>query len=212
MTQLEITQINLLGGDSLEPFAQQPGIAGERFQTGVIEFDQLSDVLVTTHKLGQTLAENHQLITSFAVFRALNICVLHVLITLFGMRFLPSLLPLIYCVVKGLQLAIEAVSCRLRQREQLLMRHLGVNNRIPKRFYLSLFVDEHTVQTLLDVVDDVRVLNVRHLGITVEGLERRQNLLGLVGEINDEGLVLAWEGAIEARERLHGFNTGYLLV
>ncbi|MCY1299583.1 hypothetical protein D9M70_491160 [compost metagenome] len=128
------------------------------------------------------------------------------------MGLFPGFLPLVDGVIQCLELAVEAVGGRLGQRVQLLVGDVQVDDAAAECFDLSLLVDEHAIQALLDVVDDVRVLDVRHLCIAVEGLERRQDLFGLVGEIDDEGLVLAGEGAVQPRQGLHRFHAGDLLV
>ena len=46
------------------------------------------------------------------------------------------------------------------------------------------------------------------LGRLVIGLERLQDLLGAVHEVEDVGRVLAGIGAVEARQRLHRLDAG----
>ena len=48
--------------------------------------------------------------------------------------------------------------------------------------------------------------------LLVVGLERLQDLLGLVHEVEDEGVFLARMGAVEPRERLHGLDACQPLV
>ena len=112
---------------------------------------------------------------------------------------LPGLFPLFDGIVERFQLAVETVGGRLGQRVKLLMSNISVHDGLAKSIHLCGLIDEHAIQALLDVIDDIWVLNIGHLSIAVEGLEGRQNLFCLVSEVNDVGFVFAWEGAIQPR-------------
>ncbi|MNO86707.1 hypothetical protein D3C76_781160 [compost metagenome] len=99
VAELQVAQIHLLGRDALQALAQQAGEAGEGLQARVVELHQLGDVLIHAHELAQALAEYHQLIARLAVFRALNVGILHVLLVALVMCLFPSLLPLVDGVI-----------------------------------------------------------------------------------------------------------------
>ncbi|MNO86708.1 hypothetical protein D3C76_781170 [compost metagenome] len=92
------------------------------------------------------------------------------------------------------------------------MSDVKIDDGIAEGFNFGLLVDEHAIQALLDVVDDVRILNVCNLRIAIEGLESRQDLFCLVGEVDDVGLVLTGVGAVQARQCLHRLDARDFLV
>ncbi|MCY1553740.1 hypothetical protein D9M68_902540 [compost metagenome] len=115
MAEPEIAQIHLLGANTFEALAQQAGITGEGFQARIAKLHQLGNVLVVTDELGQALAEDHQFVAGLAVFGALHVGILHILLIVLVVRRFPGLLPLIDGVIQRLELAVEAVGGRLSQ-------------------------------------------------------------------------------------------------
>ncbi|MDT4855621.1 hypothetical protein FQZ97_899840 [compost metagenome] len=109
MAELQVPQVHLLGRDALQPLAQQPGEAGEGFQSRVGKIYELGDVFVAADELAQALAEDHQLVTCLAVLGALHVGVIHVLLDALVMGLFPGFFPLFDGIVEGLELAVEAV-------------------------------------------------------------------------------------------------------
>jgi hypothetical protein len=72
-------------------------------------------------------------------------------------------------------------------------------------------VDAAGVQRLLQVVDHVHIGDVGQLGLVVVRREGIEDVLRIVVEIEDEGL-LAGEGAVEPRQGLHAVHALQLLV
>ena len=77
------------------------------------------------------------------------------------------------------------------------MRNVLVDDGVAKGDDLAALVDQHAIQSLLDVVDDIGVLDIRYVGIAIEGLEGIDDFFRFVGKIQNEGLVLARIRAIQ---------------
>lgn len=210
--QLQPGQIDLFSAHPFEPLTQQAGETRERFQIGVTEVDQLGDVLVVAHELGQAGGEHQQFIPGFGIVRPLHIGLLHPWRIAVFPCLLPGRFPVVNQAVEFLQPLVVAIRRRLGDSEQLLMRYPAVHHRQPESFDLLGFVDVAGIEHLLEVIDHVGILHVRHLGIAVVGFEGCQDFLGLVHKVDDAGLVLAGEGAVQAREGLHRLHPGNLLV
>ena len=73
-------------------------------------------------------------------------------------------------------------------------------------------VDAEGFELVADVVEEVRLGGLREDGLFVVVLERREDVVGLVGEVEDHGFLLLGVGAVEAREGLDGMDAGELLV
>ena len=78
--------------------------------------------------------------------------------------------------------------------------------------HLEIVVVAGGVQLGTEVVDEIRVADVRQLRRRVVGLERLEHILGVVHEIQHIGRVLAGMGTVQARERLHGLDARQPLI
>jgi hypothetical protein len=63
-----------------------------------------------------------------------------------------------------------------------------------------------------ELVELLRISRLSDGGGLVVRLERLLDLLGVVDEVEDEGVFLAGSGAVETRERLHRLDTRQALV
>ena len=100
----------------------------------------------------------------------------------------------------------QPVDDRLDRRDQVALLGLRVQLDRDDAIHLEVVVVAGRVELGAQVVDEVRVGDVLQLGRLVVGLERRQDILGAVHEVEHVGRVLAGMGAIQPRERLHGLN------
>ena len=107
---------------------------------------------------------------------------------------------------------MQAVHDRLDRRHQLALLGVGLQLHRDHAVDLEVVVVPGGVELGPQVVDEVRVGDVRQLGRLVVGLERRQHLGRVVHEVEHVGRVLAGMGAVQARQRLHGLDAGQPLV
>ena len=78
--------------------------------------------------------------------------------------------------------------------------------------HIGLHKDRERAQAGLDFVEQIGVGCFRQDCGLVVGLEGGFDVLGLVGEVEDQGARFLRVGAVEARERLYGVHAAELLV
>ena len=97
----------------------------------------------------------------------------------------------------------QAVAHGLQRTHQIALLRAWVELHLHHAVHLEVIVVARAIELCAQVVDEVRVRHRFELGRLVVGLERRENLLGVVHEIDDVRRVFAGMRAVQARECLH---------
>ena len=107
---------------------------------------------------------------------------------------------------------MEAVHDRFDRSYQFALRRVRLQFHGDQAVHLELVVVPGRIELGLEVVDEVRIRDVRQPGRLVVDLERREHVSRVVHEVEDVAGVLAGIGAVQPGQRLHGLNAREPLV
>ena len=107
---------------------------------------------------------------------------------------------------------LEAVGGGLQVGMKAGLLAFGIEEGLGEGLDFGGQIDGGLVELGLQLVDDVGVGDLLEAGGAIIGQKALQNLLGLVGEVEDEGVFLARIGAVQPLEGLHGKHPGEPLV
>ena len=84
---------------------------------------------------------------------------------------MPGFIPLVDSSIQRGHFAVVAICGRLGQGIQFLMRYGAIDNGFAKGVNFRFVVEHRIVQALLEIVHNVKSLNISHFHVTVKGLE-----------------------------------------